>query len=124
MSIRVLENNFKRRERCTHCNSLLEFSYKDIKHVMENVHHLPKVMDSYIICPCCDHTIILKSKYDEDKKESNNKDEEFDNKLYSYCPECGKKKFTKLPIEGAIVRSCLDCGYEIEEKEKKKGWFK
>ena len=105
MSIKVLENNFKRRERCTHCNSLLEFGYKDIKHVMENVHHLPKVLDSYIICPCCSHKIILKSKYDEDKKESNDD-------LYSKCPKCGKKKFTRLNLVSDTRYVCLNCDYE------------
>ena len=104
--VTVLENNFKRRERCSHCKSLLEFGYKDIMHVMENVHHLPKVMDSYIICPCCDHKIILKSKYDEDKKESNNDD------LYSKCPKCGKKKLTRLNFVSDDRYTCLNCDYE------------
>ena len=104
MSIKVLENNFKRRERCTHCNSLLEFGYKDIKHVMENVHHLPKVMDSYIICPCCDHKVVLKSKYDDKS----------DNKLYSTCPKCGENKLTRLHIEDNEIYSCLNCWYKID----------
>ena len=60
--VTVLENNFKRIGRCDYCDSILEFDREDIIIEKENVHHLPKVIGCYIICPCCDHKIYLKSR--------------------------------------------------------------
>ena len=101
--VTVLENNFKRRERCTHCKSLLEFGYKDIITVSER--HPGGKTEKYIICPCCEHKIYLKSKYDK----PNN-----DNKLYSTCPKCGENKLTRLHIEDSEIYSCLNCWYKID----------
>ena len=100
--VTVLENNFKRRERCSHCKSLLEFGYKDI--ITETERRPGGKTEKYIICPCCDHKIKIKSKYDKSN----------DNKLYSTCPKCGENKLTRLHIEDSEIYSCLNCWYKID----------
>ena len=55
--VTVLENNLKRIERCDYCDSILEFDREDIIIEKENVHHLPKVIGYYIICPCCGNKV-------------------------------------------------------------------
>ena len=108
--MKVIKNNFKKdnnnipqRIECTYCISILEYDNNDI--ITE------RRIDGkqYIICPCCNTTIIL-----NDTLRSRAKN----NKLYSSCPRCGEMEFTRLQLTPDDIYACLSCGFELEGRNK------
>ena len=112
--MKVIENNFKKTEnintaqkvKCTYCESILEYDNNDI--ITE------RRIDGkqYIICPCCNTTIILND------KSHTHIENNINNKLYSSCPRCGEMEFTRLQLTPDDIYACLSCGFELERRNK------
>ena len=112
--MKVIKNNFKepnsintvQKIECTYCKSILEYDNNDI--ITE------RRIDGkqYIICPCCNTTIILNDTFRSGVKNNIN------NKLYSSCPRCGEMEFTRLQLTPDDIYACLSCGFELERRNK------
>ena len=105
--MKVIQDNFQRRETCPHCASLLEFGYNDI--IIETERRPGGKTRKYIVCPCCDTKMDIKP-YSYNVDTTNKKEKKYDNSIV--CPRCGENKTTLEYIkEGELKKgiSSFDC---------------